>query len=469
MVKILSVDVEYRRRLQGSIIDSPQPVHVEYALVLPRSIDAGYVLSEAQAVPLERLTKYLSWAATTRSYFAVTTSFAIEAEAVREAPPQESESPVGSLAIGFGALVCIPIIFAGAYSLRGGKLWSLSSNKVHPAPSAIRQCARDVPLDVGTAWVQPAAVYEHDEVARLEAGTSTTDLMRAAQVTLPPQPKRSIAPALPSLARLPSWHSKSDTKVAQLRSGMGLVDEQSSASAPKPRWNLMERIKLPSLSKEFPEEFPRGLPADFQRATPSQPARIAGPTLLTAPKVVQPPSNVPDCHYLANSCMRSEATPSDASLLRAAAQVAAPPPIVSWREQQGIKLDKLDTDHSPSAAVGDWSERKERHIQQQLNTVQNDLALVKSQCGLHNIPGVPGLRKVELSQRLISLSQTQRELHQQLRDISTAKAVVKAEQNRATTVRPPPYEKGMFMSQRAGRAANVSVSQRQHARLQQRA
>lgn len=488
--------MEQRRRLQdSSTFDLSRSVRVDYALVLPPSIDVSYVTSEARAVTLPPLTMLLASISSTRAYFAVVSSFELQGLITATTAPSQEEpisSSLASLAVGFGALcVCIPGIFAARHFSKTGQFAGLSSSKkVHPVPMVAHRragkpfaWAADAQPGVNSFGKQSfihSAGNETDpfDHGRLEAGTSTTDLLALYQDSLPAVPDRGFIPPVP-LPAVPAAEQSLD-----LEAGLQVpAVESSSVAAPaasRPAWTSADA--------------PAPAPADRSKvaghsanlASPHSKPQLpqALPTLLTAARRVQPPStDPPKDHYAASNVRhiahyaatpmppqkvachhqqppsgqeprihpfeasgnRTKATPlsdqwqpDQTARLRALAQAAEPPPIVSWHEQQGIKWD---TDHvwtTPSQVDPWWPiEQERKSLKHQLHVVENNLALTKFECAAHNTPGVPGLGKVALSQRLLSLSQQQLQLSKQLREVSAAKAVAKAEQRRVKVPAPP--------------------------------
>lgn len=401
--------------------------------------------------------------------------------------------PVASLAAGFGfGALCfaIPMFFVAAHVIATGKVGLLSADKVYPLP-LVAQSGGGVQRDVKCVMQQPPVVNADDAVIRttttdliaVEAGTSTTDLIAVVEQELfSATPKGAFSSALPlPLVGLPSSKSVAVGPGAW----SDAAAEQKAVPALPVKLNCAHRAKLPPLP---PAAAKLELGSSQQQKSPIPQAEptIAFPTLLAAPRAAQPPphhhSNSKKVHpepesakqapsivhvaatmpasSMKHPCPQHTASvepPSDDSRLRAlakAAKACVAPPIVSWHQQEKKGRCPAPSDNGMTkASQMDLPDRHERKLVAQLYVVQNNLAMTQSECAAQNIPGVPGLRKVEFSQRLLNLSEKQRELQKQLREVSAAKAVAKAEQQHIK-VQPPLYARGSCMSQ-------VSAIQRQ--------
>lgn len=79
----------------------------------------------------------------------------------------------------------------------------------------------------------------------------------------------------------------------------------------------------------------------------------------------------------------------------------------------------------------DFRERQEQRLQEQLRGIANTIEATKAQSAMCNVPGIPGLRKVEFSQKLLHLAQMQRDFQKQLREVGAAKVLARREQLRS--------------------------------------
>jgi len=528
MVQVLSIFVDPRRRLLESSLALPQPVIVEYALVLPPAIDASYVTREGRAVSLPKITQALAVAAGTSAYFAVVRHFELESEASDEASEQEQqEVPIASLAVGFGTLcVCIPLMCVAAKVFGTGKfgLFSTKQTKVHALQADLQSVGR-AQFEVHHALQQPSLVNPDEGIVRLEAGTSTTDLVAVEQICLPALPgalgtpdmtddtPRTLAqsaleqgtlPALPALSVTPvpsAWRDADEQTTASprmhsARRAPGLPPSQASPRMPSSRASpatmnsarraaglptaklTLEQLELAAKLKQQLNQPPQELPRQAW----------GNATLLTAPRAVQPPAKrhspspkkvqrepasinqssyrhnsnstrvLPEPAASNQSCRGS--TPPGETQLRVLAQACVPmgpPPITSWRQQQGIKWD---TDHAAIVGQIDLPDPRKTALEQQLRAVGDSLAMTMASAASDSTSSVPGIRKVELTQRLVHLKQTQRELQQQLREVSNATAVVKAEQRRIKVQPPPPRGTPPPLTQKRDRRRPMSQGSR---------
>jgi len=489
MVKILRLDCQHRRRLSGSASLSLLVVLVEFELVLPRFVDVQYVASAARTLSLKELSQNLALSFSAAGYpidnMAMATAF--EVENVSAQPQQEPEGSATTLAMGFAAvIVCVPITaVAAAHLCKTGKPWQHHQGKVHAI----------------------ASMYEDVKVGQLEAGTSTTDLWAMEQVPLPPVARKGFFPPLP-LAGLPSWQSnggsapeKRSTPIAVQAWG-SQADEEGPNLLSEPRPKVSASAPLPTLLRSRPAQAanqpdcavciistphmvqpasnatlsatstPVASQAERFTLNVSKPPVNPWETLLSAPRNVQPASDAMWAAKLAPTASSGLAQPASSatgaatltptapslrsfaqsSRLRSLAQLAEPPPILSWHVRQGINLDPewyLSSSPCEDPCGSQSLVHQESQMQRELTRVQKTLACMRYDRPACNLPGMPDTRKAELRQR-------QQDLHQQLKEIRAGLAVAKSEHGRHIIT--PPLRNSSLSRAAVGRHHLISAA-----------
>jgi len=229
-----------RRLLSGSGSAGPQLVDVDFEILIPPTLVES-VAMEVKAFTPETLTgklaSSLAEAGLSDTYYVVANTWMIDLPT--EAPTDEDSPPTAGLALGFIASGCFMLLVAGACASQRGKLSTdskvlsiLGSSWPHQSAGSIfrRRRAKVAPFSIGKvepmtieSMPQLIASEAHSklevgtpttprdaELATLEAGTSTTDLVAASPRPAATSPEKTLRPSrLPTLPSFPQAWSES--------------------------------------------------------------------------------------------------------------------------------------------------------------------------------------------------------------------------------------------------------------------